>query len=51
MAHSGNNQPRQAISEMTAVIIPIGIVVPIGGILAAADIVTTGRVLDAAEIK
>ena len=47
------NQPRQAISGMIVTIILIGIVVSIGGILATTttDIVTTGLVLDAVEIK
>ena len=46
-------QPRQAISGMIVTIILIGIVVSVGGILATTttDIVTTGLVLDAVEIK
>ena len=53
MARSVKNQPRQAISGMIVTIILIGIVVSIGGILATTttDIVTTGLVLDAVEIK
>ena len=45
--------PRQAISGMIVTIILIGIVVSIGGILATTttDIVTTGLVLDAVELK
>lgn len=45
--------PRRAVSGMIVTIILIGIVVSIGGVLATTmtDIVTTGLVLDAVEIK
>lgn len=50
---TNNQPPRQAISGMIVTIILIGIVVSVGGILATTttDIVTTGLVLDAVEIK
>ncbi|MDE0265555.1 MAG: hypothetical protein OXK17_00795 [Thaumarchaeota archaeon] len=52
-AGSKKQERRQAISGMIVTIILIGIVVSIGGILATTttDIVQTGLVLDAVEIK
>lgn len=48
-----DGKPRQAISGMIVTIILIGIVVSIGGVLATTttDIVQTGLVLDAVEVK
>lgn len=48
-----DGRPRQVISGMIVTIILIGIVVSIGGILATTttDIVQTGLVLDAVEVK